>query len=148
MNSRPRSLQVVQEIEIDAPPQRVFRALTDPVEIRKWWSEEGHYRTTTAEIDLRPGGRYRLAGESARLGTFAVTGVYRVIDPPRRLVYTWTPDWQEEASDSIVDISLESAGRGTRVRVVHTGFASAAARDEHAGGWPTVLAMLCSHLRG
>lgn len=148
MNDRSQMLQVVQEIEIDAPPERVFQALTDPGEIPQWWSEEGHYRTTTAEIDLRPGGRYRLAGESARLGTFEVTGVYRVIDAPRRLVFTWTPSWQEEARASVVDISLESAGPRTRVRVVHRGFTGAAARDEHAGGWPSVLGMLRSHLMG
>lgn len=139
-------LRVSHEIEIDAPPERVFRALTEPEELCTWGSEEDRYETTSAEIDLRPGGRYRLRGSSARQGTFEVTGTYRVVEPPERLVYTWTPDWQEEARDSVVDITLVPTGSGTRVRVVHTGFATEDARDEHAGGWPTVLSGLNSHV--
>lgn len=139
------ALQLTEEIRIHAPPDRVFRALTDPSEILAWWSVTGMYETREAEMDVRVGGRYRLAGTSARRGTFAVTGEYRVVEPPRRLSYTWTPDWDEGARDSVVDIRLEAAGTGTRVIVTHTAFATQSARDDHASGWSTVLGALRAH---
>lgn len=146
MSDAVEALRVVQEMEIAAPPERVFRALTDPDEIPLWWGDEESYETTGAEIDLRPGGEYRLEGTSVRLGTFEVTGSYRTVDPPRRLAYTWTPSWDEGARDSVVEIALEPTETGTRVRVVHTAFATEKARDEHAGGWPTVLGFLKKYL--
>ena len=33
---------IVTEIEVAAPPQRVFKALTDPKQLMRWWGEEGH----------------------------------------------------------------------------------------------------------
>lgn len=138
-------LRVVEEVEIEGTAERVFRALTDPDEIPVWWNDDERYQTITAEIDLRPGGRYRFSGDSARLGTFEVTGTYRIVEPPRRLVYTWSPDWEDGARNSTVEITLAPTQRGTRVRVVHTGFLTPEARDAHAGGWPTVLRHLASH---
>ncbi len=42
-----------------APRPEVFRAWTDPEELKKWWGPEG-YATPSAEVDLRVGGKYRL----------------------------------------------------------------------------------------
>jgi uncharacterized protein YndB with AHSA1/START domain len=47
---------------IDAPRDEVFRAWTDPDELRRWWGP-GEYATRYAEIDLRPGGDYLLVIE-------------------------------------------------------------------------------------
>lgn len=138
--------ELVEEVHIAAPPERVFRALTDPLEITAWWRLPGHYETTDARIDLRVGGSYRLSGTSARRKGFVVTGVYRVVEPPHRLSYTWTPDWEDGARDSIVDFRLEVAGGGTRVVVRHTAFATPSARDDHSQGWPGVLGALRGHL--
>ncbi|MGD2067861.1 MAG: SRPBCC family protein [Gemmatimonadota bacterium] len=139
-------LRVVEEVVVEAPIERVFRALSSPGEVPLWWRAEGQYETTAAEIDLRPGGRYRLSGTSERLGTFEVGGTYLVVDPPTRLVFTWRPDWDEDARNSKVEIHLEEVSAGTRVRVTHTGFATTDARDGHAGGWPNVLHRLSIHV--
>ncbi len=77
------------------------------------------------------------AGSSTRLEQFAVSGEYRVVAPPRRLSYTWTPDWDEGARDSIVDIQLHRDGDTTRVTVTHTAFSTTSARDD-LHGWPSV----------
>ncbi len=139
------ALQVIEEIRIHAPPEVVFQALTDPGEITAWWGIPGEYETREAEMDVRVGGRYRFAGTSTRLGRFAVTGEYRIVDPPRRLSYTWTPDWDEGARDSIVDIQLERDGDTTRVTVTHTAFSTVSAQENHRNGWPSVLGALRTH---
>jgi uncharacterized protein YndB with AHSA1/START domain len=51
------TVQVVRTI--DAPPAEVFRAWTDPEQIRRWWGP-GEFTCPEAEVDLRPGGSYRL----------------------------------------------------------------------------------------
>ena len=48
--------EIVLTRVIDAPPERVFQAWTDPKQITQWFSPEG-FRNETLEIDIRPGGR-------------------------------------------------------------------------------------------
>ncbi len=139
------AFQVIEEIRIHAPPEVVFRALTNPAEITEWWRISGEYETREAEMDVRVGGRYRFAGSSTRLKRFVVSGEYRIVDPPRRLSYTWTPDWDQGARDSIVDIRLEADGDTTCVTVTHTAFSTMSARDGHHQGWPSVLIALRAH---
>src|SRR3712207_302531 len=45
----------------DAPREQVFDAWTNPDVVRRWWSAFPNGDTPTAELDLREGGRYRLA---------------------------------------------------------------------------------------
>lgn len=137
--------RLVEEIWIDAPPERVFRALTDPAELTAWWGVADAYQTTEATVDLRVGGRYRLTGPSEGRGTFAVEGVYRAVEPATRLEFTWDPDWDDDARDSVVEVVLEARDGGTRLIVTHTGFASPRARDDHRQGWPVVLSALKRH---
>ncbi len=138
--------RLVEEIWIDASPERVYRAWTDRADLVRWWGVPGEYETTTADVDVREGGRYRFAGTSAQLGTFEVTGEYRVVDPPHRLVYTWNPSWDEGAHGSVVALRFEAKDGGTRLVVEHTAFATEAARDDHRGGWPAVSQMLKAYL--
>lgn len=72
---------------VPAPPEAVFRAWTDPSEIMKWWAPEG-LSVPFAEVDLRVGGGYRLGLQRPEADPFYATGTYRVVDPPRKLVFT------------------------------------------------------------
>ena len=136
--------RLVEEIWIDAPPERVFRALTDPEQLIAWWGVSEAYRTTEATVDLRVGGRYRLTGPSGERGTFAVEGVYRAVEPPTRLVFTWDPGWDDDARGSEVEFALEAREGGTRLVLTHTGFATEESRDAHRG-WSAVLSSLKAH---
>jgi uncharacterized protein YndB with AHSA1/START domain len=80
---------IVAEIHIAAPPERVFRALVDPQQVLKWWGQQGVYRSTEFQSDLRPGGKWRTAGVNAEGRNFEASGEYLEIDPPRLLVYSW-----------------------------------------------------------
>lgn len=117
------------------PADRVWRALTDPVALAAWlWPARF---ATTAEVDLRVGGRYRIAGPGVG---FAVAGEYVAVEPPRRLVFTW--QWDGEEDETLVTVELTAAGAGTELVLVHERFADDAQRDEHAKGWSDCLGRL------
>jgi uncharacterized protein YndB with AHSA1/START domain len=106
MNTTTHSVDaIVQEITIKAPAARVFEALVDPVQRMKWWGQKDRFETTNAESDLRPGGRWLMSGMG--MGRpFKVEGVYRIIERPRVLAFTWLPSWDEEATETLVRFDL------------------------------------------
>lgn len=135
---------ILARIEIAAPPERVFRALTTE-ELTKWWGSAEMYRTTSFQIDLRPGGAWRSEGVGADGTAFHVGGQVLEVDPPRKLVQTWQPSWDSEGPPSTVSYQLDPVGNGTRVTLRHTGFGErAAACESHASGWERVLGWLGS----
>lgn len=140
--------RLVEGLWLNAPPERVFRAWTDPEEVTTWWRIPGAYETTEAEIDLRVGGRYRFGGTSEGRGAFEVHGEYREIQPGRRLVYTWIPDWDDGARESVVTLTFEAEAGGTRLVVEHLGFGTRESRDDHASGWPVVAGALRGFVEG
>jgi len=107
MSTTTRSVDViVQEITIKASAARVFGALVDPAQRMKWWGQAGRFETTNVESDLRPGGRWLMSGTG--MGRpFKVEGVYRIIEPPRLLAFTWLPSWDEEATETLVRFDLD-----------------------------------------
>jgi uncharacterized protein YndB with AHSA1/START domain len=137
--------QIVQEITIRGSAERIFEALTDPAQLVQWWGAEGRFQTTHAESDLRPGGKWRMRGAGMGGKPFQVSGEYRQIEPPRLLVFTWLPDWQADATETIVRIDLEEKGGSTTVRLTHSGLTSESSRSSHKG-WPQVLAWLQAYV--
>src|SRR5262245_47193804 len=112
---------VLASVEIAAPPERVFKALTTPEEIVRWWGSDSVYRTTEWVQDLRVGGRWKATGKGADGSPFSVEGEFLEIDAPRRLVHSWKPEW-DGGHVTRVTYRLEPIERGTRVTVRHEGF--------------------------
>ena len=130
------------EIEIAAPPDRVFRSLTDPAELEAWWGSDELYRTTEWTIDLRPGGKWSTVAFGADGSRMTVDGEYLEVDPPRRLLHTWRPSWDDYA-ETTVRYDLVPTATGTRVLVTHTGFGDRAEQAAGTGeGWTRVLEWL------
>jgi uncharacterized protein YndB with AHSA1/START domain len=48
-----RDDEIVQEVTIQAPADRIFAALTRPEELLKWWAAEGKFQLVHAECDLQ-----------------------------------------------------------------------------------------------
>lgn len=67
-----------------ATRDRVFSAWTDPAEFAKWWGPRG-FTTPSAEIDLRVGGRIRVAMQPPEGEAFYLTGAFQEVQPPERL---------------------------------------------------------------
>lgn len=135
---------IIATVGIDAPPERVFRALTSS-EITAWWGAPGVYQTTTWSGDVAVGGRWRASGVGADGKPFAVEGEYLEIDAPRKLVHTWKPDWAGGEATTVT-YRLEPEGAGTRVTLRHEGFRSPDACQSHGDGWTMVLGWLSGFL--
>jgi uncharacterized protein YndB with AHSA1/START domain len=139
---------IVSEIEIAAPPARVFQALTKSDELSRWFSSPD-CPLKFWKMDARSGGHYHYATQK---GTVVVNGVSEFdcqgeileYDPPRLLVYTWVANWHDEKSRrTVVRWELTPTKTGTQVKVQHSGLAQEqAARKDYSGGWPGVLEML------
>lgn len=133
---------VVVRRTLSAPPERVFRAFTDPDTLLGWFGPEGA-AAVSAEIDLRVGGRYRVGLE--RDGErYHVAGSYVEVQPPRRLVFTWK--WEDPAVDmgdeSRVTVEMHERADTTELVVTHEHLATEPLRAFHTWGWHSTLAQL------
>jgi len=132
---------VLAMVEIDVPPERVFRALTTPDELVRWWGSPDTYQLTESTMDLRVGGKWRTLGRGAT-GPFSVGGEFLEIDPPRKLVQTWIADW-DGGHTTTIHYQLDPIATGTRVTVRHEGFGDRVEScDGHSRGWERVLTWL------
>ncbi len=117
--------QVSEEIVIAAAPDEVWPLVTESRHFRVWYAFGG------AEIDLRPGGAMALRWDEH--GDFAA--VVEAVVPPRSFSFRWLT-----APGPLVEISLDAAADGTRVRVVETGELEDAAQSALA--WRNALGLL------
>jgi uncharacterized protein YndB with AHSA1/START domain/uncharacterized protein YciI len=134
---------ILAVVEIAAPADRVFRAISSS-EITQWWGSDREYRTTAWTGDLRVGGRWRADGLGADGVAFFVEGEFLEIDPPWKLVHTWRPGW-ETGSTTTITYRLDPVEGGTRVTLRHVGFTSADSCDRHSQGWMRVLDWLTAY---
>lgn len=121
---------LVFERYLNAPPERVWRALTDPEELAGWLAP--------AEIDLRVGGRVVLKFEEREH-----SGTITELREPELLAYTW----DEATTDSLVRFKLEPVAGGTRLTLRHT-FELEADLSGYGGGWHQHLELLAGQVAG
>jgi uncharacterized protein YndB with AHSA1/START domain len=116
---------------IDAPPERVFRALLDPALLNKWVA-------SAAVVEPRVGGRYSYGWSYEHGGARVEGGPSRILEmiENEKLVIDW-PDWRGDASVPKQQITwlLESAGKQTRVTMIHSGFVRAVDISDYPFGW-------------
>jgi uncharacterized protein YndB with AHSA1/START domain len=123
---------------IAASPEEVFRAWTDPAEMKQWYCPEGG-TVDAAEVDLAVGGRFRVAMRMPD-GVHVAYGVYREIEPPRKLVFTW--QWESDESregETLVTLEFKECDGSTELVLTHERFATAESRDGHEQGWASAL---------
>lgn len=123
------------ECTLAAPPERTFKMLTEASELVKWWGPHG-FIIPAADVNLVVGGRYRFRMTPPDGEPFHLSGEYLEIDPPWRLVYTF--NWEEPTPDdgeTVVDLSLSSAGSGTRLVLSQGPFLTEERLALHRDGW-------------
>jgi uncharacterized protein YndB with AHSA1/START domain len=122
-----------------APRERVFRAFTAPAQLVKWWGPKG-FTVPSCTLEVRVGGAWRTIMRSPEGKDHIVSGVYREITPPARLVFTW--GWEtegERGQETVVTIELFERPGGTRLELTHERFESDDSLDRHRHGWSSCL---------
>lgn len=123
---------ILASVEIAAPPERVFRALTSK-EIVEWWERPGVFDTREWTGDVRVGGRWQASG-IGRGQPYALEGEFLAVDPPRKLVHTWHLVGSPDAPTTVTYL-LEPIDGGTRITLRHTGFVSRESTSGNSLGW-------------
>jgi uncharacterized protein YndB with AHSA1/START domain len=122
-------------------PEKVWRAWTDPQALSRWFGPGDTSSVTQAELDVRVGGRYRIAFGTSDGQRHEVSGAYLEVEPPRKLSFSWA--WQSTPERvSRVTIELVPAAGGCEMRFRHDRFFDQAARENHERGWSGALAKL------
>lgn len=118
----------------DRPVAAVWDALTRPEQIALWLAD--------AEVDLRPGGQYRLLWRGD--GDGAMDGRILELDPPRLLVHTWN---ERDQLESTLRWELTSEGEGCLLRLAHT-FPPGQEAAPFLAGWHDFLYALLAAIDG
>src|SRR5712664_1172924 len=118
---------------IRAKAERLFAAWTIPAQLKRWWGPQG-VKCIEAEVDLRRGGRYRIANQLPDGKILWITGEFEVIEAPRKLVYTWRVEPETESSERVT-VLFEPSGDYTEVVVTHERISSEELRKMSVRGF-------------
>jgi uncharacterized protein YndB with AHSA1/START domain len=97
----------------DAPREAVFKAITDPSLVGRWWGPKD-YTTVVDKMDVRPGGVWRFLNRGPDGKEYAFNGVYREVIPPERLSYTFNFE-PMPGHESLENITFEEENGRTKV---------------------------------
>jgi uncharacterized protein YndB with AHSA1/START domain len=136
----------------DAPRDLVFQAWTDPAHLARWFGPQGCTTPRdTVSTDVRPGGEWRATMIRDDNGQeYPTGGVYREVDEPSRLAFTWADPTAPVGSpaESLVSIELTEREGKTEMTFRQIGFRTAEERDGVHGGWSSGFDKLGAYLAG
>jgi len=134
---------------LDAPRDVVFRAWTEPDRVARWWGPQG-FVTTYCDMDIRPGGDFRVCMRSPEGAEHWKQGIYREIVAPERLVFTfaWEDAEGKPGHQTLVTVTLADRGGQTELTLRQAVFETVAARDDHRRGWTSTLQRFAEYLAG
>lgn len=127
------------ERALAAPRPLVFRMHVEPDQLARWWGPKG-FSAPSIELDVRVGGGYRIEMQPPDGDHFFLSGEFRQVEPPARLVYTFR--WEDPDPDdreTIVAFSLQDLGDATELIVEQGRFATEGRRALHEQGWTESL---------
>lgn len=143
---------VVVERTINASPERIYKALTDPQELERWFFTDCSVSPSPAAV----GGSYRHSWRDAAGGDHERFGDFLELVPGRKVVFEWRGEnckgEKFDLGTTIVTITLTPSGSGTKVTLVHSGWKHAPEakkhRDGHNDGWTFYVENLGRYLTG
>ena len=128
-------LELHLERLIPAPPERVFAMWSEPELLAKWLAP-GAMAVDSCAVDANPGGFWRVTMRHPDGKLITVSGVFRKVEPPLRLIFTWAwLDLMNKSHETEVTVTLTAAPGGTRLVLYQREFESKESRDRHEHGW-------------
>jgi uncharacterized protein YndB with AHSA1/START domain len=131
----------------NAPRPLVFKAWTEAERAAVWWGPQG-FTIVSCQMDVRPGGAWRIRMRSPEGTLHTKRGFYTEIVPPERLAFTWA--WEDADSrsgpETLVTVWFESEGSATKLTLHQAEFESTTACDLHRSGWSSCFDSLAGYL--
>jgi len=117
-----------------ASAEDVFDAWTSPEVMRRWFHCAPDWETPVAEVDLRVGGKVRVAMRRPDGTEVEARGEYTLIDRPTRLEMIWTFD-DEPSNEQLIELSFSESEGSTTVLLVNSAISTGERREAQDWGW-------------
>ncbi|MCI0649659.1 MAG: SRPBCC domain-containing protein [Chloroflexi bacterium] len=157
-NSAERELVITRIF--DAPRELVWKAWTEPEQLRHWWGPKS-FTLPVCQVDLRVGGKYLFCMRSPDGQNYYSTGVYQKIDPPNEFVCT--DSFADEKGNVVpashygldedfplelqVTVTFEEIGGKTKMTLKHVGLPAGETAEQTAAGWNESFDKLAESLK-
>jgi uncharacterized protein YndB with AHSA1/START domain len=144
---RDRERELVITRIFDAPRHLVFLAWTEPDRVARWWGPQG-FVTTYCNMDIRPGGAFRVCMRSPEGFEHWKQGVYREVVKPERLVFTFA--WEDASAkpghQTVVTVTFAEHGDKTKLTLHQAVFETIEACNYHHSGWTSAMQRFAEYL--
>lgn len=128
--------------KMPAPREVVYEAWIDPQGIREWMCP-GDVISAEAALDVRVGGSYRIVMKGKERD-HVHTGVYQVVEPNAKLVFTWTQEGNEVTT--LVTVEFLAHGKESELVLTHERFTKPDVTKRYENGWGTIAQKLSAYL--
>ena len=143
MSNKTPAAPVLIPRRLKASRELVFAYFSNADAMRQWFGP-GDVEVGECSVDFRVGGGYSVQMKSPQFGEMTVSGVYREIVAPERIVYTWKweddEDWEDV--ESVVSFEFIAMGDETELRLSHAEFPAPESRGNHEHGWTACVTKL------
>jgi uncharacterized protein YndB with AHSA1/START domain len=128
---------------------RVFKAWTDPEELARWFNPTPEHELKIIRYDLRAGGSYALDIKAPTGILYRLTGTYREVKRPEKLVYTWRmEEGYPDRDETLVTVEFLERGEATEIVLTHEKFPHRKMQEDHTQGWNACFDRLTGYLQG
>jgi len=128
---------------VDAPIERVWEAFTDPADLKEWFAPE-NMTTPVAEVDLKSGGSLKITMKG-KDGEYTAVGKYKTIEPPNRLIFSWSWEGMNEPDMQITIMLRKIEDNKTEVILLHEDFPDEKSYKDHQKGWESTFNKLVKY---
>ena len=136
--------RVLVRRRMPAPREVVFEAWTDPVGIREWMCP-GNVTSAEAVLDVRVGGSFRIVMKAPDKDHVQI-GTYQVVDPPAKLVFTWSSA-ENPSPVTLVTVEFFPHGEESELVITHEKFLKPDVAHRYEGGWGAIADRLAAYLQ-
>ena len=135
--------RVVARRRMPAPREIVFEAWIDPQGISQWMCP-GDAVSAEAQLDVRVGGSYRIVMKSKHRQHVHI-GTYQVVDPPSKLVFTWSAIEKPEEV-TLVTVEFIAHGDESELVLTHERLPNSDVAARYESGWGTIAEKFAAYL--